>query len=101
MDSASATYTMPIATIDADDGSYTCVAKIDTVVSEASAANVVSCKSVLSLTILFCYLFETIILKFHMRTLYLRNTNIGRDCVCHCYSILHELEYRPDDMKLF
>ena len=53
VDSASDTYTMATAAIDTDDGSYTCVAKIATVASDASTATVVTCKSVLFLTSLF------------------------------------------------
>ena len=44
MDSANATYTIAPAFIGSDDGEYTCVAKIDTVASDASAPIVVTCK---------------------------------------------------------
>ena len=43
VDSSSATYTMPTATIDTDDGRYTCVAKKNTVASEPSKATIVAC----------------------------------------------------------
>ena len=42
--SASNTYTISTATIGTDDGSYTCIAYIDTVASDASSAHAVSCE---------------------------------------------------------
>ena len=42
--SASNTYSISTATIGTDDDSYTCIAYIDTVASDASSAHVVSCE---------------------------------------------------------
>ena len=44
--SSSATYTLSTATIVTHDGSYTCKAKRDTVVSDASTAHALACKFV-------------------------------------------------------
>ena len=43
-------YTVSSAAIGKDDDSYTCVASIDTVASDASSAHVISCKSDLTFT---------------------------------------------------
>ena len=41
---SSSTYSMSSATIGTDDGSYTCIASIDTVASDASSALSVACE---------------------------------------------------------
>ena len=45
--SASSTYTISAAAIDANDGTYTCIAYVETVASDESATYSVSCESVL------------------------------------------------------
>ena len=47
--SASATYTISAAAIDSHDGTYTCIAYVQTVASDESATYTVSCESVLTL----------------------------------------------------